>query len=145
MITEFTPIQGLLGGGLIGLAAVLLMAGLGRIAGISGIFSGLLNANLFSAGTEQTWRIYFIGGLLIGAALFGSIVSVDVAFISSWPLLIIAGLLVGAGTQLGSGCTSGHGVCGMARLSRRSVTATLVFMLTAIIVVYFVRHIFAIT
>lgn len=145
MITEFTPIQGLLGGGLIGLAAVLLMAGLGRIAGISGIFSGLLNAKLFSAGNEQIWRIYFIGGLLIGAALFGSIVSVDVAFISSWPLLIIAGLLVGAGTQLGSGCTSGHGVCGMARLSRRSVTATLVFMLTAIIVVYFVRHIFAIT
>lgn len=144
MLTEFTPLQGLLGGGLIGLSAALLMASLGRIAGISGIFSGLLTRNLFSLGPDQSWRLSFIGGILIGATLFNFYSPVKLSFVSNWPLTIVSGLLVGAGTQLGSGCTSGHGVCGIARFSLRSLVATLVFMLTAIVVVFLVRHIFGI-
>jgi uncharacterized protein len=139
-ITEFTPFTGLLGGALIGLSAVLLMAGLGRIAGASGIFAGLLTLD-FDA--DFTWQLVFIIGLLMGAAWSG-LFFYDVASISfsGGPITTIAGgLLVGAGTVLGGGCTSGHGICGLARFSRRSLAATCTFMGVALITVFIIRHV----
>ena len=133
MITTFTPIAGLIGGALIGLAAVSLMALIGRIAGISGIVSGLLK----KPSSDTPWRAAFTIGLLGGAVLMRVLGWGQTPVIAaSWPLLVIGGLLVGMGTRIGSGCTSGHGVCGMARLSPRSIVATLVFMAIAIAVVY---------
>ncbi|MEG3116411.1 YeeE/YedE family protein [Salinicola sp. 4072] len=139
-------LQGALGGVLIGLSATLLMGLLGRIAGISGILSGLI----FDRGGDRPWRLAFLLGLVSGPAvlmLTGSglgntaagtgVVGLPVA----GPLLMLAGgLLVGLGTGLGSGCTSGHGVCGLARLSPRSMAATLVFVLVAMLTVFVSRH-----
>jgi len=137
-VENFTPISALTGGLLIGLAATLTLAVNGRIAGISGILSGVLAPR----GGEIAWRVLFIAGLLSGAAIWllvsGRPLPVD---LQAGPgLTIIAGLLVGFGTRLGSGCTSGHGICGLARFSRRSFTATVVFMVTAIVTVYVTRH-----
>ena len=132
----------LLGGALIG-AAVAMMALLdGRIAGISGIVGGLVRP----AGTgDAAWRIAFIGGMIAAPALYaravGGVPEVTVA--SSIPLLVVAGLLVGFGTSLGSGCTSGHGVCGIARLSPRSIVATAVFMAAGLATVFLARHVVA--
>lgn len=140
MITEFTPWQSLLGGMLIGVAASLLMATNGRIAGISGILSRLLPPA--STGGPLLQGACFVAGLLLAAPLFqlgGA--SIEHSVQGSWPLLITAGLLVGLGSRLGSGCTSGHGVCGISRLSPRSLVATLVFMLCAICTVYLLRHV----
>jgi len=124
----FTPLQSLVGGVLIGSAAVLLLVLLGRIAGISGIVGGLLKWRP----DELGWRLAFVFGIALAPVLFGLIASPPSVEISAGnPLLIVAGLLVGFGARLGSGCTSGHGVCGLARLSRRSLVATLVFMATA--------------
>lgn len=128
-----------IGGVLIGLSAVLLMGALGRIAGISGIASGLLT----DAGTgDRGWRIVFLAGL-VAAPLVLMLLHNDSGIGQpqvGWPLMALAGLLVGFGTRLGSGCTSGHGVCGMARLSPRSLLATLVFMLFGVITVFVIRH-----
>ena len=135
---NFTPISGLTGGLLIGLATRLLLLLNGRIAGISGIVGGLLARK----GSEVAWRAVFVAGLLLGAIVYmvatGGAFSVSIE--ASLPIMVVAGLLVGFGTRLGSGCTSGHGVSGIARLSKRSLVATLVFMSVAIITVFLTRH-----
>lgn len=138
---NFTPVSALVGGALIGLAAAMLLLLNGRIAGISGILGDALGRSDEGRG----WRIAFIAGLVAGPLAYalatGAIPPVE---ITSSPLLLIAGgLLVGFGTRLGSGCTSGHGVCGIARLSPRSLTATLVFMASGMITVYVARHLVA--
>ena len=141
MTTEFTPLAGLAGGVLIGLSAVFLMLGSGRIAGNSGIFAGML---AMTPTTETVWRAAFIAGILAGAAIaaLAGLYSADaLAFQPMMFLVAVAGLLVGIGTQLGSGCTSGHGVCGLARLSGRSLAATTTFMAIAIVVVLIMRHV----
>ena len=138
---DFTPAAALVGGALIGLAATLLLALNGRIAGVSGIAWNALN----QGGAERRWRAAFLAGLLLGAALwfaFGSdIPPLRVGY--ARPLLLIAGLLVGIGTQLGGGCNSGHGICGLSRLSKRSLTAVLVFMACGILTTTVLRHVFA--
>ena len=141
MITEFTPLAGLAGGVLIGLSAVVLMLGCGRIAGNSGIFGGLLAAAPLA---ELGWRAAFVAGILAGAALAalaGLYSGEALWFPPAMVLVAAAGLLVGVGTQLGAGCTSGHGVCGLARLSGRSIAATATFMAVAIVVVFVMRHV----
>jgi uncharacterized membrane protein YedE/YeeE len=139
MTTEFTPLAGLAGGILIGLASAGLWLATGRVAGISGIFGG---APFADAG-ERAWRIAFLLGLPLGTALALALLPETRAFeIARSPLLLTAGgLLVGFGTQLGSGCTSGHGVCGMARGSARSLVATLTFMATGVATVFVMRHV----
>jgi uncharacterized membrane protein YedE/YeeE len=139
-MANFTPISAAIGGALIGLSAVLLMALTGRIAGISGIFAGLINPQT----TDRAWRAAFIGGLVaapLAAALLGHTVPTP-RMPGSYITVVIGGLLVGFGTRLGSGCTSGHGICGIARLSPRSIVATGVFMMAAIIVVALTHHVF---
>src|SRR5712672_1293799 len=138
-MANFTPISAAVGGGLIGLSAVLLMLLTGRIAGISGIFGGLLNP----ASSDKGWRIAFIAGLVLApliAGLLGHRMSAP-QLPENWIVIIAAGLLVGFGTRLGGGCTSGHGICGVARLSSRSIAATVIFMLTAIATVAITRHV----
>jgi uncharacterized protein len=137
--TDFTPWAGLAGGLLIGLSAVVLMAFNGRIAGASGIFAGLLSLEFDG---EYAWRLVFIAGLLIGAAWTGLFFfdHSSIAFAGNHWLTIIGGLLVGAGTKLGAGCTSGHGICGLSRFSLRSLAATITFMAVAIVTVFVVRH-----
>jgi uncharacterized membrane protein YedE/YeeE len=126
---------------LIGLAAVLLLLANGRIAGISGIVGGLLTR----ATTDMGWRVAFVAGLWTGAIVYwlvrGELFAVQLA--ATWPVMLIAGLLVGFGTRMGGGCTSGHGVCGIARLSKRSTVATLVFMGAGIATVFVTRHVLA--
>jgi uncharacterized protein len=137
-IEGFTPVSALVGGALIGLAATALYAVSGRIAGVSGIAGGLLRPGT----TDIGWRLLFLAGLVVGAgltALGGAAPMLRIE--ASWPLIVLGGLLVGYGTQLGAGCTSGHGVCGIARLSPRSIAATCVFMATAILTVFVVRHV----
>ena len=138
MATEFTPYTAVLGGVLIGLASIGLLLANGRIAGISGILGGSLVPNASDLG----WRIAFLAGLPLGSWVIGRLAPATavVEMSDSIWLLAVAGLLVGVGTQIGSGCTSGHGVCGLARGSTRSVVATIVFMLTAAITVYVSRH-----
>ena len=141
MVTEFTPWAGLLGGVLIGLAAVLLMGSIGRIAGISGIFGGLLTA---LPDSDTHWRATFIAGLILGSLAVVALGGFDVEGFWFPPSLVVVaagGLLVGVGTKLGGGCTSGHGVCGLARLSGRSMTATVTFLAVAIAVVFLTRHV----
>lgn len=134
---NFTPVSALIGGGIIGAAAVMLLWLDGRIAGISGIAGGILA----SPRGDTLWRVAFVGGLAIGAGLWRLSGQPPQALqIAAAPaLLAVAGLLVGIGTRLGSGCTSGHGVCGIARGSARSIAATVTFMATAIATVYAVR------
>ncbi len=137
--TEFTPISALIGGGLIGLAAVWLMAANGRIAGISGIAGSLIGPE----GGDRLWRLAFIAGLLIAPMLYmASGRTIEATIPASTPMLIVAGLLVGVGTQLGSGCTSGHGVCGISRFSARGMVATAVFMAAGAAAVFAIRHVF---
>jgi hypothetical protein len=138
--TDFTPWSALAGGALIGLSAVMLMASHGRVAGLSGIFGGLLRK---PDGPDFFWRLVFILGLLAGAgiaAIAGLFRAETLAFPSGLTLTAIGGLLVGGGTALGSGCTSGHGICGLARLSPRSLAATVTFMAVAIATVFLTRH-----
>lgn len=138
-MTEFTPFASLAGGALIGLAAVLLLALEGRIAGISGIASRLLPP----LDSRFASHLAFIAGLVLApflvALVSGEAVSQMVS--SNFPVLAIAGLLVGFGAVYGGGCTSGHGVCGLSRLSQRSIVATATFMLTAFVTVFVVRHV----
>jgi uncharacterized membrane protein YedE/YeeE len=136
-MNNFTPIPAAIGGTLIGLAVALLMLTTGRIAGISGIVDGLIGN---AAG--KGWRAAFVAGLIL-APLVARLVGFTLPMPqmpASWVVIAGAGLLVGFGTRLGGGCTSGHGVCGMARLSPRSIVATLIFMGTAMVVVAIARH-----
>lgn len=139
-MTEFTPISSLLGGALIGLAAVLLMAFHGRIAGITGILSGVLPP---AVAPDWAWRLAFLIGMVAAPTLYWLITNSPVSIQIEAPrwLLFASGALVGIGVTYGSGCTSGHGVCGMARLSPRSVAATLTFMATTAATVFIVRHV----
>ena len=141
METEFTPFASLLGGGLIGLSAVMLLATHGRIAGISGIVSRILPPSVDKAGLPQ--GIIFLIGLLLAAPLWFVLTgAAPVQMVSSNGLLsVIAGLLVGFGAVMGSGCTSGHGVCGISRGSARSIAATMTFMATAFVTVFVLRHV----
>ena len=128
----------LAGGALIGLAATLLLLANGRIAGISGIVWGAVSDR-----ADGLWRWLFIAGLILGPVLTHGMVGVPVPLPNPapWWVIVIAGLAVGFGTRLGSGCTSGHGVCGLGRLSTRSLVATLTFMGTGIATVFIVRHV----
>lgn len=138
----FTPGASLAGGVLIGVAAAILVVGLGRIAGISGIVGNLLQASTWRSPQQWAWRLAFVVGMLAAPLLWQLFAPLPQVNMPSNPWLIIAaGLLVGFGTRLGSGCTSGHGVCGLSRLSLRSLAATLTFMLTGVITVFVVRHV----
>ena len=132
----FTPIS-LVGGLMLGVATANLLLGIGRIAGISGIVSSVLKPK-----NIEMWQVLFIAGLIVSPLLYSLARPLPVIEITtSIPLLIAAGLLVGFGTRLGSGCTSGHGICGNARLSPRSMAATVTFMLFGILTVYIGRHV----
>lgn len=140
METEFTPWISLLGGGLIGLAATLLMLTLGRIMGATGILAGLV----FPASrTDFAWRAATLAGMVTGPAVVwavsGAMPAVQVPV--TLPMLLLGGLVVGVGVTYGGGCTSGHGVCGMARLSPRSIVATSTFMIVTFATVFIVRHV----
>jgi uncharacterized protein len=140
IMANFTPISAAVGGALIGLSAALLMMLNGRVAGITGLFAGLIDLT----GSERIWRATFIAGLIaapLSAALLGLAVPLP-QMPASLAVIAAAGLLVGFGTRLANGCTSGHGVCGIARLSPRSIAATAIFMGAAIIVVALTRHVF---
>ncbi|NDD75415.1 MAG: YeeE/YedE family protein [Gammaproteobacteria bacterium] len=133
----FTPWSSLVGGILLGLASALFIIVNGRILGISGIVGGLLRPRTGDVG----WRVAFLLGLLAAPVLFGLVANVPSPRIDAeWGTVILAGLLVGVGTRYGSGCTSGHGVCGLSRLSPRSLVATLSFMGAGFLIVYGVRH-----
>ncbi len=136
---NFTPLSALIGGCLIGAAVGVLLWLNGRIAGISGVLGGLLQAEP----GERAWRFAFLAGLVLGPLLYVAIegAAKPLTVTSSLPLLIAGGLLVGFGTRLGNGCTSGHGVCGLARLSGRSLAATVSFFITAALTVFVVRHV----
>lgn len=139
-MADFTPISAAIGGALIGLSAVLLMLLNGRIAGVTGVFAGLIDP----VSTDRGWRATFLVGLIaapLSAALIGLPLAVP-QLPASFIVVAAAGLLVGFGTRLSNGCTSGHGICGIARLSPRSITATALFMAAAIIVVALQRHVF---
>ena len=139
-MAEANIIGGLLGGALIGSAAALLLAFHGRIAGISGILGGLITARERS---ERSWRLAFLVGLITGPALYRLFYgALPLQLKADVPTLLAAGVLVGFGTRLGSGCTSGHGVCGLARLSPRSLMATITFMSLGIATVYFAKSLF---
>ncbi len=135
-IINFTPLEAFIGGLIIGLSVVLFYVANGRIAGISGI----INNSIFSK-INRLDNILFIIGLILGPVLYKLIINPNVNFniSSSVPLLILAGLLVGAGTKIGSGCTSGHGICGISRFSKRSFVATFIFMISAIVTVLITR------
>ena len=143
---NFTPIASLLGGMLIGLSVSVMLLFNGKIAGISGIVGGILSP----AQNDTTWRLLFLGGLLVGGAIVsffssnlfagGDVFAIEIE--RSSPAFILAGLLVGFGSRFGSGCTSGHGVCGISRFSPRSLVATITFISTGALVVYIVNHLF---
>lgn len=138
-MANFTPLSGAIGGALIGLAAVLLMVFNGRIAGIAGIFAGMFDPTT----ADRDWRVTFVLGLLaapLAAMLLGYTVPMP-QMPASYVVIVAAGLLVGFGTRLGNGCTSGHGICGLARLSPRSMVATGTFMAAAMVVVALMRHV----
>ena len=134
---NFTPWISLAGGLLIGVATVTLLFFNGRIAGISGILGGLLKP----VRGDITWRIAFLSGLVLSPLAFAVLAPLpEVHIEASYPVLLVAGLLVGIGTRFGSGCTSGHGICGLSRRSPRSVVATVAFMFAGFVTVYFARH-----
>jgi len=135
---NFTPFAALFGGILIGLSASAMLLLDGKIAGISGILGGVLKP----VKGDTLWRICFLAGLFAGGLLLRILLpgAFDFGLIRPFPILIIAGLLVGFGTRLGSGCTSGHGVCGVSRLSPRSLVATGTFIVTGAFAVYLVNH-----
>lgn len=136
---NFTPYSALAGGALLGIAVIILLLCNGRIAGISGILGGLLPPK---AG-DISWRVAFILGLVAAPVIYSLFTALPVIQIDAgWPVLIVAGLLVGIGTRYGTGCTSGHGVCGLARFSPRSLLATLSFMFAGFGTVWLVRHLF---
>ena len=134
---HFTPGMSLLGGLLIGTASALFILANGRIAGISGILGGLLRPT----SGDVMWRLAFLLGLIVAPAVLAAFVAPVIPTIDAGPTtLIIAGLLVGIGTRYGGGCTSGHGICGLSRLSPRSLIATLAFMGSGMVIVFAMRH-----
>jgi uncharacterized protein len=135
---HFTPVSALIGGVLIGLSAAVMWLGLGRVAGISGIVGNLLTGKF----EDTAWRLAFIVGLVAAPVLYGIVGGYlpSIMLSPSVPIVVSGGVLVGFGTRLGGGCTSGHGVCGMARLSPRSIAATLLFMVSGFATVVVVRH-----
>jgi uncharacterized membrane protein YedE/YeeE len=136
-LQAFTPLSALAGGALIGLAAAMFVLFNGRIAGISGILGGLLRPKR----GDLSWRLAFVTGLVIAPAVYQIVAALPASRIDAGVvMLVIAGLLVGAGTRYGAGCTSGHGVCGLSRLSARSLVATLVFMGAGFVTVFVMRH-----
>lgn len=142
--TEFTPWASLAGGALIGLSAAMLIVLLGRVAGISGMAGALLQLPTWSSLQKWGWRLAFMLGLVAAPLVWQIFAPLPAMQMPSNPLVIIAaGLLVGFGTRMGSGCTSGHGVCGLSRLSMRSLAATLAFMASGAATVFVVRHIIA--
>lgn len=143
MITQFTPWASLLGGALIGLSAVVLMFGLGRIMGATGILAGAI---VPASKADWSWRVAILAGMMSGPWLFklltGAAPLIEVPVSST--MIVVGGFIVGVGVTLGSGCTSGHGVCGLARLSPRSLAAVIVFMLTTAATVFLTRHVFGV-
>jgi uncharacterized protein len=138
-MSHFTPVSAVLGGILLGTASSLLFTLNGRILGVSGIVGGLPSA----PADDRLWRAFFVGGLLVGGL---GLLMVDPAALpapseQTVGIAVVAGVLVGAGTRWSNGCTSGHGLCGLARLSKRSLVATLVFMAMAMLTVFFMRHV----
>lgn len=135
--TNFTPVSALVGGVMIGAAAAAFALLNGRIAGVSGILAGLLRP----APGDTAWRVAFISGLVLAPWAYAVFARLPESTIEAgYPVAVVAGLLVGIGTRYGAGCTSGHGVCGIARLSRRSVVATACFMAAGFATVFVVRH-----
>ena len=140
IVTDFTPLAGITGGILIGLSAVLLMGGRGRVAGVTGIFAGLLGR----WSPDSAWRLLFILGMMAGAilvSLLGGFDAESMRFPGNPLTTALDGLLVGLGTVLGAGCTSGHGICGLARRSVRSMVSVAVFMFFAMATVFMMRHV----
>ena len=137
---NFTPLMSLAGGIIIGCAALLLLLSIQRIAGISGIIGGLFPVIRH----DLTWRLFFVAGLLLGgfvlAAVYPNSLAINLTY--STPALVVAGLLVGFGSRLGNGCTSGHGICGLGRLAPRSMVAVLTFMVTGIVTAVLVQEFF---
>ncbi len=137
-MTEFTPLMSFAGGLLIGLSAVLLMLTWGRIAGMTAIIGGILPP----LGTDWAWKAAFLGGAILAPlALSRTGFAVEYSVPVSTTALIVGGLVAGIGVTFGSGCTSGHGICGMARLSHRSIAATATFMAFAVLTVFVIRHV----
>lgn len=136
---NFTPVSAIIGGVMIGAASSMLLLLSGRLAGISGIMAGLLPPKR----DDIDWRILFIGGLLVGTFIYQLFAGegYEVSFSVGWPAIVIGGLLTGIGTRVGSGCTSGHGVCGMGRLSPRSMVATPTFIVFGGLTVFAARHV----
>jgi uncharacterized membrane protein YedE/YeeE len=135
--TAFTPWSALAGGLIIGIAAVLFSLFNGRVTGISGIIAGLLRPSL----PDAAWRAAFLAGLIVAPIVYRSFAgSPNLTIDANYPTLVVAGILVGIGTRYGSGCTSGHGVCGLSRLSPRSLVATLAFMAAGFATVFATRH-----
>jgi len=138
--THFTPWAALAGGVLLGLASALFVLLNGRILGISGIVGGLLRPRAGDMG----WRLAFVLGMLVAPGLYWLVAGPTQPRIdATWGMVVIAGLLVGVGTRYGSGCTSGHGVCGLSRMSPRSLVATLAFMGAGFVTVFLIRHVLA--
>lgn len=136
-MTNFTPWQSLIGGLLIGFSTLLFIRWLGKVAGISGIVGQLWSGTA----SDRRWRLAFVIGLLVSPLMYQLFAPLPAMQIEAGlPVLVLAGVLVGFGARLGSGCTSGHGVCGLSRLSLRSLVATLTFMLVAMLVVWVTRH-----
>lgn len=140
MATEFTPVLSTLGGVMIGVSASVMLLAQGRIAGISGIVGGLLSPQPGDVG----WRVAFVSGMVVGGAvLFGLMPAAFEMGLQRSPVaLVVAGLLVGFGTRLGNGCTSGHGVCGLSRFSQRSLASVMTFMFTGGVAAAVVHHLF---
>lgn len=140
-MTEFTPYASAFGGVLVGIAAIILLSFQGRIAGISGMVSRLLPP--YTSKSSIRTAAGFVIGIILAPIAYMAITGMPVlqTVSSNYPLLVIAGLLVGFGAVLGNGCTSGHAVCGISRLSARSIIATIIFMITAIVTVYLTRHV----
>lgn len=138
---HFTPLMSLFGGVMIGGAALILMAFSGRVMGISGILAGLTQSHQNKS--EIPWRLAFILGTILGPFVVMMVTGqgIEIRPVAQGPLLMLGGLIVGLGTAIGSGCTSGHGICGLARFSTRSLAAVMTFMATAIITVALIRHI----
>ena len=142
---NFTPGSSLVGGMLIGLASALLVVLRGKIAGISGILGGLIDTDT-SANSHRRWRVLFIIGLVSSSFVYAFFAPLPESNISaSLGTLIVAGLLVGFGTRMGSGCTSGHGICGLSRLSLRSLIATISFMFSGFVICYLFLHVLRIS
>jgi uncharacterized membrane protein YedE/YeeE len=137
--SHFTPWSSLAGGALLGVSAALFVLLNGRVAGISGVLGGLLRPGTGDLG----WRVAFVAGLLLASSVYGLLGTLPDYTIESGSIeLVVAGVLVGFGTRLGSGCTSGHGVCGISRLSPRSLVATGCFMASGVLTVFLLRHLF---